>query len=145
MKTVSELMTRELQTHLPSDSLKDVEDTMAKYHIRHVPVLDEEGVLQGLISQREFLAEAFRITDKFGSHLLPDYLAKTPASKCMKKEPVTVSADLALGEAGQILRDNRGQGCLLVTNEGGHLEGLLTSQDFVRLAVHLLNESPSQA
>lgn len=139
MKLVSELMTTELLSHTPSDTLRDAEKTMGEHHIRHIPVVDEQGKLVGLMSQREFLAEAFRITDRFGAHHLQDYLGKTLISQCMQTSPVTVTPATTLKEAGETLRANRRQGCLLVVDDQNRLVGMLTSQDFVKLAVTLLS------
>lgn len=139
MKLVSDLMTTTLLTHKPGDSLRDAEHTMAQHHIRHIPVVDEHNVLCGLMSQREFLAEAFRITDKFGAHHLQDYLGKTLIEQCMQTQIATVGPATTLKEAGETLGANRRQGCLLVIDDQNHLVGMLTSQDFVKLAIHLLD------
>lgn len=139
MKHVSDLMTTELLSHKPGDTLRDAEHSMAQHHIRHIPVVDDNGKLCGLMSQREFLAEAFRITDKFGAHHLQDYLGKTLISQCMQTQVVTVGPDTPLKDAGETLRANRRQGCLLVVDDQNQLVGLLTSQDFVKLAIHLLD------
>jgi len=140
MKLVRDLMTKDLLTHTPEETLQAVERTMAEHQIRHIPVVDAEGNIAGLLSQKEFLAEAFRITDKFGAHNLQSYLAKTPISQCMKKDVSTVSPDMPLAEAGKMLREKR-HGCLLVSADEQHLDGLVTSRDFVRLAVELLQNS----
>jgi len=140
MKLVKDLMTRELLTHKPDDTLQDVEQTMGQHQIRHIPVVDDEGRIAGLVSQKEFLTQAFRITDRFGAHNLQTYLAKTPLSQCMKTDVPTVPQDMPLAEAGKLLRQ-KGHGCLLVTDEHQHLCGLLSSQDFVRLAVMLLEQN----
>ncbi len=140
MKLVRDLMTRELLTHKPDDTLQDAEHTMGEHQIRHIPVVDEDGKIAGLVSQKEFLSEAFRITDKFGAHNLPSYLAKTPLKQCMKTDVITVGEDMPLTEAGQLLREKK-QGCLLVTDADNRLSGMLSSQDFVRLAIELLLNS----
>ncbi|QQD20511.1 HPP family protein [Venatoribacter cucullus] len=142
MKLVSDLMIRNVLTHQADDTLQDVEQTMATHSIRHIPVLDESGIVVGLLSQKEFLAEAFRITDKFGAHNLRNYLAKTSVRQCMKNDIQTVRPDLDLAEAGRLLRSKR-HGCLLVADEQERLLGIVSSQDFVRLAIELLEQRPA--
>ncbi|WP_430461258.1 CBS domain-containing protein [Thalassolituus sp. LLYu03] len=139
MKLVSDLMTRELLTLTPSQTLADAEQAMGQHQIRHIPVVNDDGTLAGLLSQKEFLTQAFRITDKFGAHNLQSYLAKTPLSQCMNATPTTVAQNMPLVDAGRHLRQGR-HGCLLVTDDQQQLIGLLTSQDFVRLAVLLLEK-----
>lgn len=137
MKQVSDIMTRNLMTLKPTSNLKDVEAMMASHQIRHIPVTDDEQKLLGLITQKEFLAEAFRITDKFGAHQLSQYLTQTQLSACMKTTLTTVHPHTDLREAGESLHSMK-QGCLLVVDDDGVLQGILTSQDFVKLALDLL-------
>lgn len=138
MKHVHELMKTELLTHTPDETLRDAEQTMGEHKIRHLPIVDGDGHLVGLMSQKEFLAEAFKITDKFGAHHLQEYLAKTTIDKCMQTELHTVKADSLLKDAAELIRSNRHQGCALVVDDSNKLVGLLTSQDFVKLAAELL-------
>lgn len=137
MKKVSDLMIQQVCTLKTSDNLQDAEQLMGSKQIRHVPVVDENGKLVGLLSQKEVLAEAFRITDKFGAHLLKTYLGQTPIATAMRKDVTTVSADMDLKEAGKVLLQKR-SGCILVVDAEQELLGILSSQDFVRLALQLL-------
>ncbi|KZZ47535.1 hypothetical protein A3759_05495 [Thalassolituus sp. HI0120] len=137
MKQISDIMIRNLITLKPTSNLKDVETTMASHQIRHIPVTDDQHKLLGLITQKEFLTEAFRITDKFGAHQLAQYLTQTQLSDCMKTTLTTVNPTTSLREAGESLHSMK-QGCLLVVDESGVLQGILTSQDFVKLALDLL-------
>jgi CBS domain-containing protein len=52
---VSEVMTRQMVLIKPETSLEECAELMAKYHVRHLPVLDKERVV-GVISIRR-LAE----------------------------------------------------------------------------------------
>lgn len=47
---VGDLMTRGVKTCTPADDVKDVLETMSKYHFRHMPVV-EQGQLTGMVSQ----------------------------------------------------------------------------------------------
>ena len=93
MKQVADIMVRNLLTLSPESNLKEAENIMAQRQIRHIPVTDGDNKLMGLITQKEFLSEAFRITDKFGAHQLANYLAKTELTGCMKTTLTTVKAD----------------------------------------------------
>lgn len=48
--TVEELMTKEVVTASPRTAIKDVMRIMTERRFRHMPVLDDRGSLQGLIS-----------------------------------------------------------------------------------------------
>lgn len=137
MKNVSDIMTPNPFTLSPQASLQDAEQLMKKHQVRHLPITNSERQVQGVISQREVLAEAFKITNRFGSQHLQTYLAKTQIDQAMQREIVTISPDTLLLDAGQLLREKK-RGCLLVTNAENQIEGILTSQDFVKLAITLL-------
>ncbi len=137
MKTVSDIMTRNPHTLTPQASLQDAEQLMKTHQIRHLPITNDEQQVQGVISQKEVLAEAFKITNRFGSQHLQAYLAKTLIDQAMQREVITISPDMPLLDAGRLLQEKK-RGCLLVTNGDNQLQGILTSQDFVKLAIQLL-------
>jgi CBS domain-containing protein len=47
---VSSLMTAEVHTCTPGASVHDLAQTMTDHRVRHVPVLDDDGVLVGIVS-----------------------------------------------------------------------------------------------
>lgn len=137
MKTIKDIMTTQVMSLNPEQTLLDAEQLMREHHIRHIPVVNDTGLLEGVLSQKEFLREAFRITDKFGAHHLQDYLGKTLVSQCLSKDVTVLNGEEVLKIAGEKLQQQK-SGCLLVANNDGQLEGIVTSQDFVRLALSLL-------
>lgn len=130
-------MITELLTLTPQCTLLDAEQLMREHHVRHIPIVDESRRLVGLLSQKEFLREAFKITDKFGAHHLQDYFSRTAIGDCTSTTFTKVAPHLALKAAGERLRKEK-QGCLLVADADNQLIGIVTSQDFVRLAISLL-------
>ncbi len=56
---VSEIMTRECQTCLPDDPLETVRADMQRFHIRHIPVLENTRV-KGIISMRDVMEATLR-------------------------------------------------------------------------------------
>ena len=53
-------------------------------------------------------------------------------ARLMTSEPVTISADTLVEDAGQTMLEN-GIGSLIVVDDDGHLEGILTTTDFVTI------------
>ena len=47
---VRELMSTETRTCRLEDSVQDLMETMTRHRVRHIPVLDEEGRLAGIVS-----------------------------------------------------------------------------------------------
>ena len=52
---VRDLMTTEVATCRLSDEVKAANDTMARRHIRHLPILDGAGELVGMFSMRDII------------------------------------------------------------------------------------------
>jgi len=48
--SVSDLMTRDVHTCTPNDTIADIMGVMTAQRIRHLPVLDEDGRLAGIVS-----------------------------------------------------------------------------------------------
>ena len=70
MKQVNELMAAPVHTLPTGSNLQDAEQLMGSKQIRHLPIVNADNQVIGLLTQREFLAEAFRITDRFGAQNL---------------------------------------------------------------------------
>lgn len=138
MKQVNELMATPVHTLPTGSNLQEAEQLMGSKQIRHLPIVNADNQVIGLLTQKEFLAEAFRITDRFGAHNLKVYLAKTPVEQCMNTDIISIQPATSLKEAAQLLLQTR-IGCLLVTDEQQQILGIVSSKDFVRLSIELLN------
>ena len=98
----------------PEHKVKDAEALMARYRISGVPVVDKNGKLVGIITNRDIRFE-------------PDMEASI--SDVMTKENlVTGPADISLEDAGAILRKHKIEKLPLV-DENGILKGLITIKD----------------
>ncbi|MEP4147394.1 MAG: CBS domain-containing protein [Halioglobus sp.] len=145
MLSVAEIMTAEPHTLSPDDSLAQARSMMSEHHIRHIPVVSGDGLLVGVVSQRDVLAAA-------DSSVLPDKAAHeqeeryVALSSIMTSPVQTVDEDASLRGTAMHLMKNR-LGCLPVTRDE-KLIGIITDSDFVGIAIHLmeqLEQSESEA
>jgi IMP dehydrogenase len=104
-------------TGAPDDTLADVERLCAKYRISGVPVVDESGVLVGIVTNRDI-----RFENDF-SRPVRDVMTPMP----LVTAPVGVSDDEAL----DLLRRNKVEKLPLV-DAAGRLRGLITVKDFTK-------------
>jgi CBS domain-containing protein len=131
MKTVGELMTRDLVTLKETQNLAVADELLRLHRIRHLPVVREDKLV-GLITHRDLLkALADRSQDP----------AKQPmwAADIMTRSVRTVRPDMSLREAVGMMLDNK-FGCLPVVGEAGNLLGILTEADLVRYAQQLIGD-----
>ena len=137
-RIVRDLMTPQPLALHPDATLGDAMALMESRRIRHVPVVDEDNVVIGLVSQRDILRSAWPTSDAgtftrlSTSALLSDILTR-PVDTIEPDAPVTRAARYMLG---------RKRDCLPVVSPGGHLVGILTAADFLR---EVVRNSPADA
>lgn len=135
--TVAELMTADPLSITRSASLKDAHDLMREKNIRHIPVIDEHGMLVGMLTQKVMMAAVIGLLAKYGATALERKEKQQLVVDLMLTDFATVAPQQSLKEVAVFFVRNR-HGCLPVVEEGNKLVGILTSSDFVRLAADLL-------
>jgi IMP dehydrogenase len=101
----------------PHDTLREVDQMCGRYRISGLPVIDADGVLVGIVTNRDMRWE----TDH--SRQVRDIMTPMP----LVTAPVGVSADESL----RLLRQHKIEKLPLV-DEQGRLQGLITVKDFVK-------------
>lgn len=130
---VRDLMTEDVISVRPYDSLTKVYDLMDLKHFRHMPVVDEEGALVGIITQRDLVRGALGDTASLPVTLQRELLDRVRVQEIMNQEPESIDPDRDVREAGELMMEYK-LGCLPVV-DGDRLVGILTESDFVRYVV----------
>ncbi len=126
-------MTSEVVTLGRNESLTTVDDVMRLGRIRHLPVVDEDGALAGIVSQRDLFQSGLLRALGYGTHARERALATMVAKEVMRSEVVTTTPETPLAEAAKLMIERK-IGCLVVL-DGQKIVGILTEGDFVRLAL----------
>lgn len=141
--TVADLMTEELITIKAGEDLLTLRDLMSENSIRHVPVVNEQMNIVGLVSHRN-LVEAIAEAEKdLPLSDVQSLLRGTKVNEIMVRGIETTDPSTEIEEAGRMMMEGK-YGCLPVT-DGSQLIGILTESDFVRYLVEQqseLDESP---
>ncbi|WP_110685607.1 CBS domain-containing protein [Salinicola aestuarinus] len=130
---VADIMSRDVVTLRREQTLHDGNELMREHRVRHLPVVDDEGRLVGLLNQKVVLREAMRIAGEHGTQALSQHLDQVPLAGLIGGECHSIAMDKPLADAGRQLLSLR-VGALPVV-DGEHLVGIVSSVDFVRLAV----------
>jgi len=139
MKTVSDIMVSNVLSVKTSDSIHQARMLFKDKGIRHLPVVDDQTThFVGLLSQGSLLNHAFNIVEKFGLSGLEKRELRTQVKEIMSMECITVEPDVDLIKAGELFVMKKAS-CLPVV-EGQQLKGIVTSVDFVKLALYLLKD-----
>lgn len=129
---VGKVMCRDVETLGRNDQLSIADDLMRQTRIRHLPVLDADGDLVGIVSQRDLFRGAVVKALGYGSGQQAKILEMLLVKEVMTNEVVTTTPDTELRDAALEMLDRK-IGCLPVL-ENGKLVGILTESDFVALA-----------
>lgn len=132
-KRVLDLMSSEVVTLGRNDKLVVADDLMRLGRIRHLPIVDEQGLLAGIVSQRDLFLSGLVRALGYGSHAQRSALDCVLIKEAMKTDVVTVSPDTPLLDAARLMLEKK-IGCLVVTR-GKDIVGVLTESDFVKLAI----------
>jgi CBS domain-containing protein len=130
---VRDVMTKDVVTLERNERLSVADDVMRLGRIRHLPVVDEEGALAGIVSQRDLFHGGLLRALGYGTHAKQRALDLLVLKESMKTDVVTIGPEAPLAEAAKIMI-LRKIGCLVVT-EGKTIVGILTETDFVKLAI----------
>jgi IMP dehydrogenase len=101
----------------PDDTIADADTLMGRYRISGVPVTDPDGVLLGIVTNRDIRFE------RDPSRIVRDVMTPMP----LVTAPVGVSHDDAL----MLLRQNKIEK-LPIVDDSGRLRGLITVKDFAK-------------
>src|SRR3954467_1037176 len=136
LETVADVMTRKLVTVTQQDVVGDIDQAMHRLRLRHMPVLDAEGKLVGLVSHPDLMhaASSFLSDREQDRNAL---IAQVSVGMIMQREVLTVQPDDLLVEAGKLMWESK-IGSLPVVDPEGHLVGIITEADFIAIALQLL-------
>jgi len=112
-----------------------VDELMQWARIRHIPVVDQQGTLAGIISHRDLLHAAISAVADAPAAERKRYLGTIPIAKVMRTEVHTVSPDAPVREAAQRMRASK-IGCLPVVAEG-KLIGIISEFDLLGIVEQL--------
>jgi len=130
---VKHLMTSPVVSLFAEQTLPLAEDIMQFRHIRHLPVIDEDGRLLGIVSHRDLLrAQLSSLTD-LSEERRRALQENVRVRQLMTREVCTVTPDTLASTAGKTLVEHR-FGCLPVVDEQDVVVGIVTERDFLRFA-----------
>lgn len=138
MITVQDIMTTEPWTLKATDSLEAARLLMTEKHIRHIPIVDGQGGLVGLVTHRDLLAASIPSLVDMGDAQRMALEASTPLQQIMTTQLSVASETMNLRQAALRLQEYK-YGCLPVVAKG-KLIGIITDSDFVAVAINLLEQ-----
>ena len=128
---VRDVMSRDVHTVRRNDKLAIADGLMKQERVRHLPVLDEDGEVCAVVSQRDLFRGALLRALGYGSRAEELMLSQVVVKEAMSAEIETTAPDTPVADAARLMIERK-IGCLPVI-ENGRLVGIVTETDFVRL------------
>lgn len=135
---VSERMSTDLITASPDLRIAQARNMMMEKRIRHLPVIDEKGLLLGMVSDRDMRsAMPSTLLDQADQDRSLEKIMNFPISKIMTKEPVKIYGYYTMQDVLLIMRKYK-VGAVPVVDEEGFLKGILSTRDLLSAFVDVM-------
>ncbi|ABC27134.1 MULTISPECIES: CBS domain-containing protein [Hahella] len=137
MILMKDVMSHPVHTLSTENSLADARKMMQEQGIRHIPVVNAKNKLEGLVTQRDVFAAMDSSVYDMPPELMEAHESEIPVTQVMRTKVATASLDTPIRKAAEFLQTKK-YGCLPVV-ENGHVVGILTGGDFIKIAINLLD------
>jgi acetoin utilization protein AcuB len=133
---VKDRMTSNPVTITPDTSFPEAFRIIREKRIRHLPVVDEQDKLLGVVTQTDLLHASPSVATPSTIFEMSYLLANLHVREVMNSPPITVSEHAPLEEAARVMVDKK-IGCLPVMRDGT-LRGMITETDIFEAFVEVL-------
>jgi acetoin utilization protein AcuB len=132
---VGDRMTPRPVTVTPDTSIEQALHLMRSEKVRRFPVLNKQGELVGIISEKDLLYASPSPATSLSIYELPYLLSKIKIGDLMTSDVITVTEDTPLEEAARIMADSKVGGLPVVRD--GKLVGIITETDMFKVFLEL--------
>jgi len=129
-------MTKPVITVQPGVPIQDALEMMRRKRVRRFPVVDEQGQLIGIVSEKDLLNASPPDATNLSIWELQYLLTKITVGQVMTREVISVGEHTPIEEAARIMVDNRIGG--LPVMRGHEIVGIVTETDVFRVFLEML-------
>ena len=130
---VSRIMRTEFASLRETDRLDLADQIMKLGRVRHLPVLDPDGRIVGIVSNRDLLEASLTNVLDFEREQRQGFLRSVDVAEVMTRDVETIAPDAPLAAAASRLVGHR-IGCLPVVRDDRVMVGLVTETDLLAAA-----------
>jgi len=128
---IEDIMSREVVTATMDDDLQHVRNLFTRFRFRHIPVVDDNGELVGIISDRDVLANVSPFAGTINERAADANSLKRKAHQIMTRQPETAEPGEKAERAALVMLRQR-ISSLPVVEQSGRLVGIVTTRDVLR-------------
>lgn len=133
---VHDRMTHNPVTVREDTSLYDALKIMRDNKVRRLPVLDKDGKLVGIVSEKDLLYASPSPATSLSVWEIGYLTSKITVRELMTREVITICEDCPMEEAARIMVDNKIGG--LPVTRGDQLVGIITETDLFKIFLELM-------
>ncbi|MCA9899065.1 MAG: CBS domain-containing protein [Ardenticatenaceae bacterium] len=133
---VNRRMSTPVITVSPDMSVTDCLKLMQQERIRRTPVVDENGRLVGIVSDKDLLNASPSDATSLSIWEINYLVSRIRIKDVMTKDVLTITEDMPIEEAARIMVDNKVGGLPVVKN--GDVIGLITETDLFKMLLELM-------
>jgi len=135
---LKEVMTKDPVTLNIDESFCRVAEIFMEKDIRHLPIVNSQGLILGIISQRDLNRIASPKKGPRGEYLYnPEELTKYILRQHVIQRIFSLSPEDTLEKAVEIMAENK-LGCMPIVDSGGKVIGIVTVTDLLKLFLKAL-------
>ena len=135
---VSRSMTRKVITVDPDNTVFEAQELMANNHVRHLPVIDANQHLIGIVTDRDIRsAMPYQFIKESCSVEQREEICALTVKDIMTEDPITVSPTYTIQDALLMIQNSK-VGALPVVEDDGKLSGILSVRDLLRAFINVL-------
>lgn len=135
---VFEKMKTDLISVRPETTLAEAKELMQDNNFRHLPVVDGNDKLVGIITDRDMrdAHPSSLLTEEAYQRTLAEVM-QHPVEKIMTRDPITISPYYTLQDTLLVIGQKK-VGALPVVDEEGHLKGIMSTRDLLQAFVNIM-------
>lgn len=135
---VFEKMKTDLISVRPETTLAEAKALMQDNNFRHLPVVDDNDKLVGIITDRDMrdAHPSSLLTEEAYQRTLAEVM-QHPVEKIMTRDPITISPYYTLQDTLLVIGQKK-VGALPVVDEEGHLKGIMSTRDLLQAFVNIM-------
>jgi len=135
---IDKSMTKKVITVETGSTICEAKEKMEKNSIRHLPVVEKDNTLVGIITDRDIRSAmpSITLTDRESSEER-DRILKLQVKENMTRNPVSISPTNTLEDALLMIQKMR-VGAFPVVDPQGKLKGIISIRDLIRAFINVL-------
>jgi acetoin utilization protein AcuB len=134
---VRDRMSAKPVTVTPDTPFQDALKLMQEHKFRRLPVVDKNGKLVGIVSERDLLYASPSPATSLSVWELNYLLSKLKIEEIMTTDVISITPDTPIEDAARVIADNK-IGGMPVVDEKEHVVGVITETDLFKTFVEMM-------